>query len=913
MSTSPFYPPLELPPPGIEPNWWPINAAQQAAVKCKAQLLLMGGQSGGGKLMDMDELIPTPRGYVRNGDLRTGDQVFGEDGKIYDVLMAHSPETQESYRVTFDDGTFTHVHGGHLWHTFTHKERTAMWARSAERRAKRRAQRPSRSTGAKPWTAERNRISAQAYSPEPVLGAVRTTAEIMASLSVKNCERSNHSVRLPQPIQLTPKDLPLSPYVLGAWLGDGASADGVMTVSQEVTAETKRYFRTAGYALHRLKPQANRTPRYGCYGLKKKLRGLGVLNNKHIPEQYLWASQEQRLELLQGLMDTDGCCNKDGQVEFWNMNESLSRGVYHLASSLGVKPFWCEARATLYGRDCGPKFGVKWTAMLPCFKLKHKADRLPAKLRATQSWRYIVNVEPASPREMRCITTSNPTGLYLFGRNFNVTHNTQFLAADAMQEYLHPRLRALLIRTTLEEQQELEDIQQRMYEPKGAQWWKKRWRFPSGATIRPGYLAQDKHLRRYQGNPYSWLGIDESGQHPEHRIRFMIGWLAAPTDSGLRVRGRFTSNPGDIGHAWQMKVFLRNRCPVHYPADAADDRRHETSVYPGRVYAGATWTDDSPVHKTTCFIPARLIDNPLYGREKLESLLTQSKAIQQQLLYGCWCNAAGLYFDFMRPDMVVPYATIGDSWWWQHCISIDYGYGNSSAAAGMYAISPNGVVFKTRERIESKMPALKFAKSICRDGFRQAEFPKQGPQENWLKKLKPRDPERPRMSFCVMDEAMDQHRGTGKSVYDVIAEVMAENGIGSMKAAHDPQGNAQVLYNGLANRLCVLTRDSVDLPLSYRSIASRIVDERKAVKKIHGAWEDDSYDETSYMYNTWRQNSEKPARTALAEELSQMRKDGMDETSIARIAWNRELEIQKSEKKAMGGIRIGRNLSAPKR
>jgi len=481
---------------------------------------------------------------------------------------------------------------------------------------------------------------------------------------------------------------------------------------------------------------------------------------------------------------------------------------------------------------------------------------------------------------------------------------TQVLAADAMQEYRHPRLRALLIRTTLQEQQELEDIQQRMYEPKGARWRKGRWWFPSGATIRPGYLAQDKHLRRYQGNPYSWLGIDESGQHPEHRIRFMLGWLAAPVDSGLRVRGRFTSNPGDIGHSWQMKVFLRNRCPIHYPATFEDDRPFETSVYPARVYRGACWTDDSPVHKTTAFIPAYLSDNPFYGQEKLNSILTQSKAIQQQLLYGCWCNAAGLYFDFMRPDDVVPYATIGDSWWWQHFLAIDYGFGNSAAAAGMYAISPNGTVFKTRERVERKMAALKFAKCMCKDGFQKVDYPFQGPQTNWLKKLKPRDPEAPRMSFCVMDEAMDQHRGTGKSIYDVMSEVFAEHGIGSMKAAHDPAGNAQVLYNGLANKGLVLTRDSADLSLAYRSLSSRIVDERKAVKKIHGAWEDDVYDETSYAYNTWRQNSEKPARTALAEELAQMKKDGVDDTTLARIAWQREQALQKEEKKKGKGIKL---------
>ena len=494
---------------------------------------------------------------------------------------------------------------------------------------------------------------------------------------------------------------------------------------------------------------------------------------------------------------------------------------------------------------------------------------------------------------------------------------TYILAADAMQEYKNPRLRGLLLRTTLEEMQELEDIQQKMYEPRGARWKRRRsvaaWVFPSGASIRPGYLAHDKHLKRYQGNPYSWLGIDEIGQHPENRVRFLIGWLAAPIGTGLRVRGRFTANPGGIGHSFLMKVFLRNRCPVHYPADFLDNRPFETSVYPGRVYRGACWTDDSPVHKTTAFIPARLADNPMYGREKLESLLSQSKAIQQQLLYGCWCNAAGLYFDFMRPDDVIPYATIGDSWWWQHFISIDYGYGNSAAAAGGYAINPNGTVFKTRERVERKMPALKFARCLCKDGFDRVDYPSQAPQATWLKKLKARDPEKPRMSFCVMDPAMDQHHGTGKSVYTVISEVMAEHGVGSIKAAHDPAGNAQVIYNGLANKGLVLTRDSAELPLSYRAISSRIVDERKAVKKIHGAWEDDVYDESAGGYNTWRENSEKPARTALQEELAQLRKDGADETTLARLAWQREKAIQAQERQSAKGVRLSRALDIPTR
>lgn len=69
----------------------------------------------------------------------------------------------------------------------------------------------------------------------------------------------------------------------------------------------------------------------------------------------------------------------------------------------------------------------------------------------------------------------------------------------------------------------------------------------------------------------------------------------------------------------------------------------------------------------------------------------------------------------------------------------------------------------------------------------------------------------------------------------------------------------------------------------------------------------------SYAYNTWRENSEKPARTALAEELAQMKKDGMDDTSLARIAWQREQNILAEEKQKTKGIRLTKSLESPGR
>jgi hypothetical protein len=913
------YPPLVLPPynlhpRGWEPTWWPINAAQQAAINCRAELLLMGGQSGGGKRLDVDEPIPTPRGLVRNGDLRAGDWVFGSDGRAYQVLVAHPIVEAKAFRVIFDDGTSVLADAEHLWHTFTFHDRQKVHTNTESFRTRRREKRPSKAHSLSPWTSKRNIEKARLFVPTPVLGSVKTTAEIAATLSVDNCERANHSIPLTAPVETPVRWFSIDPYLLGVWLGDGTTSSGTLTIGKRDAKDQLALLRDVGAFL---KPRKDLIT-YGVRGLQRTLIELGLLNRKHIPQEYLWACKEQRLALLQGLMDTDGCANKDGQCEFTNINEELSRGVYHLAASLGVKPFWNEGRAKLYGRDIGPKYTVKWTATLRCFRLKRKLKRLPVKVRATQHWRYIIAVEPAGMRRMRCLTTANPAGLYLFGANFNVTHNTSFLAADAMQEYQNPYLRSLILRTSMVEMQEMGDQMQRLYEPLGAQWRRPNkfagfsWCFPNGGTIEPGYLRHAKDLRRYRGNARSHMGVDESGQHPEKLVRELLGWLAAPVRHNLFVRARFTTNPGGPGHGWQMGVFLRGKCPVHYPASREDDRPSETSVFPGRVYKGARWpSDDGPVVKTTAFIPARLVDNPFYDRVKMESLMTQTAAIREQLLYGCWCNAEGLYFPFLRPEYMQPIQEVPDEWWWGHFISIDYGYGNSAAAAGMYTVAPSGKVFKVRERVARKMPSKELAERICKDGFAASDDPKMPAQEAWLKKLRPRDPEGPRILFAMTDPANDQHTGTGRSNYEIIKEVFAAHGVPCVLGAHDPMGNAQHLYNGLSNRSLVVT---TACPYTFNTLTSRTIDDRNAVKKEKGNPQDDCYDESAYAWNSWIAESVKPKRMALEEELDQMRKDGMDETSLARHAWQRNQQLRTEEQKASRGIalsgrRIGRTVT----
>jgi replicative DNA helicase len=384
------------------------------------EVTVLAGESGGGKLMDVDEMIPTPRGFVRNGDLQEGDPIFGEDGQVYQIIKAHQVVEEDALEVCFDDGTSVLVHAGHLWHTWTFADRQKKFKRSEEFRRKRREKRGSKTT------------LLREYVPQAVTGSVKTTEEIRRTLSVNNCERANHSIRLTRPIRCAfDPDLPLDPYVLGAWLGDGTSASGDMTIGDQDAKELGDILNDKGFPLRKKKDRYAYTFSHGGKSQKCRdesvqatLRKMRVLSSKHIPEPYFWAAEFQRLELLRGLMDTDGCCNKDGQSEFSNMNRDLAVGVYRLAASLGVKPFWSEGIARTNGKECGTKYTVKWTAKLECFHLRRKGERLPMRLRETQNWRYIIDVRPSGRVKMRCLTTSNPSGLYLFGVNMNVTHNT---------------------------------------------------------------------------------------------------------------------------------------------------------------------------------------------------------------------------------------------------------------------------------------------------------------------------------------------------------------------------------------------------------------------------------------------------------------------------------------------------------
>ncbi len=349
-----------------------------------------------GKALALSTPVPTPTGWRSMGDLRPGDHVFDEHGFPTLVVAATEPLLYRPCReVIFSDGQRVVADASHQWVTSDRNDRRYGRMRSA----------------------------------------IRTTDQIAASVRVRG--ELNHQVALAGPVQYPYRlDLPIAPYTLGAWLGDGTTTAAAITCFDEEILER---ISGDGYAVRRLTYKRGlygiggaghtRDPRSGRYArngsLSSQLRNLGLMEGKFIPRQYLEAGVEQRQALLEGLMDSDGFVDDvAGRCEYTSVSERLADGVVELAASLGFRPVKSVGRATLHGVDQGPKYRVKFTPDRPVFGLGRKlARQRPADARFHR-FRAIDVVRPVPSVPVRCIQVASPRGQFLVSRSFIPTHNS---------------------------------------------------------------------------------------------------------------------------------------------------------------------------------------------------------------------------------------------------------------------------------------------------------------------------------------------------------------------------------------------------------------------------------------------------------------------------------------------------------
>ena len=376
-----------------------------------------------GEALALDTLVATPTGFTPIGLLVSGDLVLGGDGHPCRVTTAFPVLYDRPCFIVSVSGATIIADTDHKWLTSTHQTR-------------------------------RNRGRGPKHRPSVV-----TTAEMKAT--IKHRSQSNHAIRvtlIPGAVTV----LPVPPYTLGMWLGDGTSKSVEITQHPHDQLHVRARLEADGYrCTDRSNPYS-----VGVLGLQRDLRIAGLLRNKHIPTIYLRASQSDRLDLLQGLIDSDGHVTRRGQVEFSNKNERLLADVAELASSLGIR----------VGIN---KHRVQFSTGVIVASLPRKASRI-RKPRYEDEWRYIRSIEPVTSVPVRCIAVDSPDHTYLVTRHLVRTHNSGLLSVFPPH-------------------------QQPLYEPSKVQV-----TFHNGA-IASLYTAEEP--KRLRGPQHGWAWVDEPASY----------------------------------------------------------------------------------------------------------------------------------------------------------------------------------------------------------------------------------------------------------------------------------------------------------------------------------------------------------------------------------------------------------------
>lgn len=407
--------------------------------------LLLAGR-GFGKLGAVDSPVMSRQrvleGHERPafrplGDLRLGDIVYAPDGSETLVIGAYDTEVHDEYLIKFSDGCKVSVSDTHEWVTWTHRDRK-QYSRYGNL-----VEYPDEWWSFKGELKNSHGNVTGSFGPER-----RTTQQILDTLKIGARGDTNHSIPMAAPLQHSPIETTLDPYLLGVWLGDGSSSQAQITQHESDWPHLEPYFLAEGFEIRTSVgyPQSFRITN----GFQGKLTEEGVMSNKHIPERYLYASVEQRLALVQGLMDTDGGLvgyrdKPCSTVEFCTTLPQVADMMMKILWSLGQKPraSWSKAGYKLPDgthKDCKDRCRIVWTPTMQVFRIPRKRDALDlsgAQGKRNRSRMIVDVVKTGRKVPMRCIKVAHESSLFLIGHELIPTSNTRTGA-----EYIKERLLA---------------------------------------------------------------------------------------------------------------------------------------------------------------------------------------------------------------------------------------------------------------------------------------------------------------------------------------------------------------------------------------------------------------------------------------------------------------------------------------
>lgn len=345
------------------------------------------GPHGLGKAGYIGTMLPTPCGWSTIEDIQVGQEVFDQDGKPCLVVGKSPVFTDSAYEVEFANGAVEVVHGEHEWNVVDIN---------------------TRPKGVKDWR------------DHWAVTRTHTTAWLAERLRTPSGQL-RWRVPAARALELPTAALPIDPYTLGVWLGDGVTSNGLFTLNRADSEHiVKRipggHFVTSG---ERENSRAYRVP-----GFMTALRSLGVLGDKRIPMTYLRASVEQRRELVRGLFDSDGYRQAGGSDEITLTCKPLADGVAELLRSLGLVVRVREGRAKLNGQDYGPKWRIAARFDFNPYYLQRYGWEPRGQQGSRHTQHTIVGIRRVADAPTQCIEVDSPSHLYLTGQDMIPTHNS---------------------------------------------------------------------------------------------------------------------------------------------------------------------------------------------------------------------------------------------------------------------------------------------------------------------------------------------------------------------------------------------------------------------------------------------------------------------------------------------------------
>jgi predicted phage terminase large subunit-like protein len=373
------------------------------------EILILSIPPQHGKACKLSTPILTDNGWKKHGELQVGDYVYHPSGKPIKVL-ANIPQTEPcTLEVELSNGEKIKVHPNHEW---TVMDRTWKEFRTLETKA---------------------------------------LVDNLISEGVRGKRGVRYRYQLPfrGRLEFEEQDLEIDPYYLGAWLGDGAKGAHYIyegANDTEVGEALSKIYDITKVTRH--KTTGVKLIQFSKQNIVDNLKVLGVHNNKHIPLKYIFNSEENRLKLLAGLIDTDGSLSsKTGQSRFINTNKRLIEDVELLLMSLGYTYSVTKAATKRTDRKIKDVQDCYTIGFTPHDKIPCKVSRKQSDFVKMQRKVSIKNIIPCEPVDGNCITVDSPDGLYLVGKKMVPTHNSMSITETLPGWYIgkYPGKRVLIV------------------------------------------------------------------------------------------------------------------------------------------------------------------------------------------------------------------------------------------------------------------------------------------------------------------------------------------------------------------------------------------------------------------------------------------------------------------------------------